>query len=185
MRRLVCCLLCGAWISACSDGPPDKERQQAEGAVQAAAAAGAETYAPTELQDAKAALAKYDAAVAQHDYRQALNSALEARDRAYDAVKRVGNQKAELRSRADHLVVDLEALVAVATTRLSGGVRASGAAGDRLRQSRDAARTALQEARSLIEKQELRAAVDRLTQSSEALRHEMPGLESAAAKKKK
>lgn len=171
MRRVTaCCLLCGVLLSACSDGPPDKERQQAEGAVQAALAAGAETYAPAELRDARSALTKYDEAVAQHDYRLALNNALEARDRSYEAVKQAGNKKAELRSRADRLVVDLDALLTVATNRLAA---ASGPAAERLRASRDAARTALQEARTQIAQQEYPAVVEKLTRVGEALRHDL------------
>jgi hypothetical protein len=173
MRRLTACsLLCGLLLSACTDDPPDKERQQAEGAVQAALAAGADIYAPAELRDARSALTKYDEAVAQHDYRLALNNALEARDRSYEAVKQAGNKKAELRSRADRLVVDLDALLTVAANRLAAG-GASGPAAERLRASRDAARTALQEARTQIAKQEYPAVVEKLTRVGEALRHDL------------
>lgn len=184
MRRLACGLLSGLLFVACSDGPPDKERQQAEGALQAALAAGADVYATAELQDAKSALTRYDAAVEQHDYRQALNSALEARDRAYDAVKQAGNKKAELRSRADRLSADLEALETLATSRLTGGSRPSGAPAQRLRTLRDAGRSALQEARSAIDRQEYSAAIERLTSAGEALRRELGAGDGAAAKKK-
>ena len=100
----IACVLLGALVlPGCSD-PPEKERQQAEGALEAARAAGADVYAPIEFQDAQASLKKYDDAVAQRDYRLALNDALEARDRAYEAVKQAGDKKAELRSQTDRLV---------------------------------------------------------------------------------
>src|SRR5258708_7676149 len=95
-------LLASFLTAGCSE-PPDKERQQAEGALEAARAAAADVYAPTEFQDAQASLKKYDDAVAQRDYRLALNDALEARDRAYEAVKQAGNKKSELRSQTDRL----------------------------------------------------------------------------------
>jgi hypothetical protein len=72
--------------------------------LEAARAAGADVYAPIEFRDAQASLKKYDDAVAQRDYRLALNDALEARDRAYEAVKQAGDKKAELRSQTDRLV---------------------------------------------------------------------------------
>ena len=184
MRRRACCRLSDMSLSACSDGPPDKERHRAEGAVQAARAAGAEVYAPAEVEDAQAALSKYDASVAQHDYRQALNNALEARDRAYEAAKQAGNQKAELRSRADRLLVDVQALVGVATTRLTAAGRSGGAHSERLRALRDAAQGALQETRTLVAKQEYRQALERLSGAGESLRRELQGPEPAASKKK-
>jgi hypothetical protein len=182
-RPLACSVLLALLLTACSE-PPDKERQQAEGALEAARAAGADVYAPTEFQDAQASLKKYDDAVAQRDFRQALNSALEARDRAYEAVKQAGNNKAEQRSRADRLTEDLSALVATATARLTAG-RPSGAATDRLRRARDASSKALQEARTRIGKQDYPNAIGRLMPAIDALRREVQGPEPAPVKRKK
>ena len=67
----------------------------------AARAADAAIYAPEGLQAAEAALQKYDEAVAQRDYRQALNLAIEARDKAYEAAKQAGDAKAAARSQAE------------------------------------------------------------------------------------
>jgi hypothetical protein len=172
-------------IAGCSE-PPDKERQQAEGALEAARAAGADLYAPTEFQDAQASLKKYDDAVAQRDYRLALNDALEARDRAYEAVKQAGNKKSELRSQTDRLTHDLQALIESAGLRLFASAgRPVGPAAERLRTARDAGSNALQEARSRSEKQEYPAAIAALTPAVEALRHELPGPEPAPPRRKK
>lgn len=171
-------------FSACSE-PPDRERQQAEGAVQAARAAGADVYAPAELQDAEASLRKYDEAVAQRDYRQALNNALEARDLAYEAVKQAGNKKAELRSQADRLLAELDTLVDMAGARLVGAGRLTGAAAARVRASRDAGRRVLQETRSQAARQDDPAAVERISRAVEVLRRDLDGSESAASKRRK
>jgi methionyl-tRNA synthetase len=185
MRRLAACCLLTVAVAACSE-PPDKERHQAEGAIEAARAAGAETYAPVEFQDAQSALKKYEDAVAQRDYRQALNDALEARDRAYEAAKQAGNKKAEDRGRADRLVSELDALVAAASTRLtSTTARPVGPSAERLRASRDAARQTLQEARSRMAHQDYASAANGLTSSIEKLRKELPAPEPPAPKRKK
>src|SRR6476646_8902770 len=64
-------LLAIASLVACGE-PPDKEMHQAQGAIDAARAAGAETYAPAELKAAVDALTRAQDAVAQRDYRLAL-----------------------------------------------------------------------------------------------------------------
>lgn len=179
-------VLCATFpLIGCSE-PPDKERQQAEGALEAARAAGADVYAPAEFQDAQTSLKKYDDAVAQRDYRLALNDALEARDRAYDAVKQAGNKKSELRSQADRLGRDLQTLVDAAGARLSAqGGRPSGPAAERLRTTRDAGIKALQESRSRSEKQDYSGAIAVLTPALQALHGELPGSEPAPPRRKK
>jgi hypothetical protein len=185
IRRLAGCLLLGFALVACSE-PPDKEHHQAVGAVEAARAAGAETYAPAEFTDAQSALAKYDESVAQHDYRQALNNALEARNLAYDAAKQAGNKKAELRSEADRLAAHLEALVAAADARLSAAAgRPTGAAAARLRANRDAGRTAMQKARTRSEQQDYPGAIALLTPAVEKLSREPAASEPPVVRKKK
>jgi len=177
-------LLAASPLAGCSE-PPDKERQQAEGALEAARAAGADVYAPAEFQDAQASLKKYDDAVAQRDYRLALNDALEARNIAYEAVKHAGNKKSELRSQTDRLLQDLETLVITAGVRLSGPASRPGAPAERLRGARDAGNRALQEARSRSEKQDYPGAIETLTPAVEALRRELPGSEPAPPRRKK
>src|SRR5436190_8399990 len=82
--------------AACGD-PPDKEMQQAQGAIDAARAAGADQYAHDEFTAAEDALKRSRDAVEQRDYRQALNSALDARERAQTAAKEAVDGKATAR----------------------------------------------------------------------------------------
>lgn len=172
-RRAIA-ILVGIAALSCSE-PPTNERNQADGAIAAALAADAATYAPEELATAQAAVAKYDAAVANRDYRLALNLAVEARDGAYEAAKRASNAKAAARSQAERLVVDLDGLTRTANARLIGAAlpRPVGAAADRLRLAVAPAPVALQEARTGIDAGEYRVVVARLAPIVEELRKEL------------
>jgi Domain of unknown function (DUF4398) len=88
--------------AACGGEPPDKEIQQAQGALDAARAAGADRYAVEEFTAAEDALKRAHDAVAQRDYRLALNNALDSRERAQDAAKQAADGKAAARVAADH-----------------------------------------------------------------------------------
>jgi hypothetical protein len=159
---------------ACSS-PPDKERGQAEGAIEAARAAAADVYAPADLAAAVAALAQYDAAVAQKDYRQALNAALNARDRAYEAAGRASSAKAEARGRAEQLIQSLDTLSLSITQRIAGTAmpRITGAGAQRLRPAVAAASVALQEARTAIAAENYPGAVGELEAALAALQKEL------------
>jgi hypothetical protein len=174
-RRLVPALVALVLFTACAE-PPTKEHQQAEAAVASARAADAATYAPDGLQTAEAALQKYDEAVAQRDYRQALNFALDARDRAYEAAKQAGDAKTAARTQATKLADEVDSLSKTATARLAGtsGPKPSAQAVERLRAALKTASTALQEARSLIEREDYRGAIVRLTPAADALRRDLP-----------
>jgi hypothetical protein len=184
LRRSAWCLILGLLLAACST-PPDKERQEAEAALAAARSADAATYAPVEFQDAQDALEKYDAAVGQRDYRQALNHALEARHLASTAATQAQARKAELRNQADRLAVDLDALIARATARLTSPPRPTGPAAARLRSARDAGRVALQEARTQLAQLNYQKAVRALEPAVSRLGREMPAVTSAPKKDKK
>ena len=67
------------FTTACGGDPPDKEMQQAQGAIDAARAAGAAVYATEELAAAQLALTRAEEAVSARDYRLALNHALDSR----------------------------------------------------------------------------------------------------------
>jgi hypothetical protein len=86
---------------ACGGDPPDKEIQQAHGAIDAAKAVGADQYASEEFAAAQAALKNATDAVEQRDYRLALNHALDARDRAKTAARQAADRKAAARVDAD------------------------------------------------------------------------------------
>src|SRR5438270_3094273 len=119
MRRLVLSLAVLAAIAgaACGD-PPDKEMQQAQGAIDAARAAGADQYAREEFSAAEDALKRSHEAVAQRDYRQALNNALDARERAQNAAKESVNRKATARADAIKALADADAALHDARARL-------------------------------------------------------------------
>jgi hypothetical protein len=177
-RGFVLALFLIVFVTACSD-PPVKERNEADGALAAARAADAAIYAPEELKASEAALRKYDDAVAQRDYRQALNAALDARDRAYEAAKQASSAKAAAQNQSEKLVADIGTLTAAGNSRLAGtsGPRPAGAAADRLRAAVHAAGPALQEARTLLDKKDYRGAIDKLTPAVDALRKEMPAVD--------
>ena len=104
-------------LVACGE-PPDKEMHQAQGAIDAARAAGAETYAPDEFKAAVDALTRAQDAVAQRDYRLALNNALDSRERAQNAAKMAADGKAAARSAAERLLADVTSAIAVSAARL-------------------------------------------------------------------
>jgi Domain of unknown function (DUF4398) len=77
---------------------------QAQGAIDAARAAGADRYATTEYAAATDALKNANEAVAVRDYRLALNYALESREQAQNAARGAADAKARRllqQSRAD------------------------------------------------------------------------------------
>jgi hypothetical protein len=104
--------------AACGGDPPDKEMQQAQGAIDAAIAAGAETYAREEIAAAQSALTRADEAVGARDYRLALNHALDSGARARNAARLAADGKAAARGDADGAVSDAAAAVAALRTRL-------------------------------------------------------------------
>src|SRR5262245_63937587 len=101
-RRFVLPLSLAAMLiaSACGE-PPDKEIQQAQGAIEAAKEVGADEYAHDEFSAAQAALKNANDAVEQRDYRLALNHALDARDRAKTAARQAVDRKSAARVDAD------------------------------------------------------------------------------------
>jgi hypothetical protein len=103
MRRF-CVLLCTLLVCAACSEPPQKEMNRAQGAIDAARAAGAERYAPEAFAAATTALQQSHDAVEQRDYRMALSRALDASDRAQDAAKQAGDNKAKARSDSETAV---------------------------------------------------------------------------------
>jgi uncharacterized protein DUF4398 len=96
-------MLVAATSFACGD-PPDKEMQQAQGALDAARFVGADQYAREEFTAAQNALKHANEAVAQRDYRLALNHALDSRERAQIAAKMAADGKAVARVNADRAI---------------------------------------------------------------------------------
>jgi hypothetical protein len=105
MRRLPVIALLLLFAAGCSE-PPQKEIDQAQGALDTARAAGADKYAVDEYTAASGALQKAHDAVSQRDYRQALRYAIDARERAQDAARAAADGKARARSAAEATLVD-------------------------------------------------------------------------------
>jgi hypothetical protein len=118
-----CFVLC-AWItvaclaSACAE-PPSKEMAQAQGAIDAARAVGAERYASQEFSAAVTALTQSNEAVTQRDYRLALNHALESREHAQNAAREAADARARIRGEVERSMAEIAALLAQANNAVS------------------------------------------------------------------
>jgi len=120
MRRslLGAALLTASLVSACAE-PPNKEINQAQGAIDAALAAGAAKYAETEYSAATASLKQANDAVTQRDYRLALNRALESREHAQNAARAAADNRARIRGEVERSMAENTALLTQARTRLA------------------------------------------------------------------
>jgi hypothetical protein len=92
--------------------------QQAQAAIDAARASGADRYAPQEFAAAQGALKRAHDAVDERDYRLALNHALDSRERAQTAAKDAADRKAAARADADRALAGAVAALADARTKL-------------------------------------------------------------------
>ena len=118
LARIPVVIAAALLLSACAE-PPNKEMDQAQGAIDAARAAGADEYANEQLTAAVTALKQSRDAVTQRDYRSALNYALESRDRAQNAAKQASEQRATVRAQVERALADLNALLARADRRVT------------------------------------------------------------------
>ena len=96
---------------------------QAQGGIDAARAAGADRYATSEYTAATDSLKRAHDAVAQRDYRQALNEALDSREHAQNAAREAADTKAQLRAEIEREMAEISILVAQANTRLAAATR--------------------------------------------------------------
>jgi hypothetical protein len=92
---------------------------QAQGAIDAARAVGAERYATQEFGAATTALAASNEAVTQRDYRLALNHALESREHAQNAAREAADARARIRGEAERSMAEIAALLAQANHAVS------------------------------------------------------------------
>lgn len=151
MRRVVGVILAVLLCAACSE-PPQKEIDQAQGALDAARAAGAEQYASAEYAAAAAALQEAHAAVADNDYRLALSRALDASQRAQEAARDAADGKAHARSAAESAIAEASAAVQQLATKIeeAGTARGATAAVDAAKKALAGGQGTLQEARSQL-----------------------------------
>lgn len=107
-----------AILSAGCAEPPNKEINQAQGAIDAARAAGADRFAATEFSAATDALKRSEEAVAAGDYRLALNHAIDSRERAQSAAKMAVEGRADARGQAERAITEVATLISRAQTQL-------------------------------------------------------------------
>ncbi len=167
--------------AACGD-PPEKEMQQAQGAIDAARAAGADQYAREEFTAAEEALKRARDAVDQRDYRAALNAALDARERAQTAAKEAVNGKATARVDAEKAIVAAAAALSDARARLK--TAESGRAGARpvttVRRAITDEETAVQEARTAFDKGDYAVSIDKAKAAAARLHASIRDLDATA-----
>ena len=186
MRRLRHALIsfavAAATASAACTDPPDKELQQAQGAIDAARVAGADQYAHDEFAAAEDALKRARNAVDQRDYRQALNDALDARERAQTAAKDTVNKKATARVDAEKAIADASAALVESRGKLKAAesghiVQKSVAAANR---SVGEHERRVQEARAAFDRGDYLAAIEQARGAAADLRATTGDLEPAA-----
>jgi hypothetical protein len=159
MRRAAVAICLTLLSSACSE-PPQKEIDRAQGAIDAARAAGAAQYAAEPYNAALAAMQQTHDAVEQRDYRLALSRAIDANDQALEAARQAASGKAAARSSAEGAIAHLattirqmdEKLKAAQAARLTARDLASASA------ARHDAERVLQEARAAAAKEDYLAA---------------------------
>jgi hypothetical protein len=177
--RLVSALvISSSLIAGCGGDPPDKEIQDAEKAIDAARAAGAETYAKDDYSAAAVAIKGAHAAVDARDYRLALNDALEARDRATTAARDAADRKAVARANADRLLRNAAlALVDVrARLRTAQAAQKPPRVLNAARKAAADSETRVQEARAAFERAEYPVVIEMLAAPTARLRESIRAL---------
>jgi hypothetical protein len=160
MLRVVRCLaLIVAILSASCAEPPSKEMNQAQGAIDAARAAGADKFAAAELTAAADALKRSEDAVAAGDYRQALSHALDSRERAQAAAKMAVEGRADARGQAERAIAEVATLLSRAQSQLKDPdiTRASAKTLTAARSTVGAIEKLLQEARTALKTEDYAA----------------------------
>jgi hypothetical protein len=175
--------------TACGD-PPEKEMQQAQGAIDAARAAGADQYAADEFAAAQVALQRANDAVGQRDYRLALNHALDARERAQNAAKQAADGKAIARTEAEHALGTATSALNDAHVKLRSAERSR--APSRVlagpRRVIDDADTTVQKARAEFTRADYLAVIETLREIAPQLRaaaHNLEGSGTAAPRRRR
>ena len=176
------------FLTACGGEPPEKEMQQAQGAIDAARAAGASQYAPDEFKAAVTALEHARQAADGRDYRQALNDALDSRERAQEAAKQSAENMAAARVDADRAIAAATGVLTTQRKRVTEleAARVPARAFAEPREQLAAAETRLQEARTAFDRQDYPAAKTAAEATSQVLAtvgHVLEGLASQAPRR--
>ena len=180
--RVPCVLPLVLLLTGCAE-PPSKEMNQAQGALDAARAAGAEQYAPAEFAAAAGALKQSEEAVALNDYRLALSLAIDSRSRAEVAAKTAVENRAKARGDAERVLAEANALLAQARTRLDDPALSKlprRALAD-AREALSADEKTLQEARAAVVGHDYRRSTELADAVSARVQATMAALDKAAA----
>ncbi len=124
MRRLWLLWVLPALFAVACGEPPAKEMTQAQAALDAARAGGAQQFAGDEFAAAVAALAHSKEAVTQRDYRLALNHALDSREHAQNATRLAEEARAALQAEVEQALRELNSQVTAAKARLLAAPKA-------------------------------------------------------------
>ena len=143
-------------LSAGCAEPPNKEINQAQGAIDAARAAGADRFAAAEFSAATDALKRSEEAVTAGDYRLALNHAIDSRERAQSAAKMAVEGRADARGQAERAIAEVATLISRAQAQLKDPdiVRLNGRTLRAPRATVAAAEKLVQEARSALARED-------------------------------
>jgi hypothetical protein len=182
MRRLSALLVMILLASGCSE-PPNKEINRAQGAIDAARAAGAEEYATEAFTAATSAQQQSHEAVEQRDYRLALSRAVDAYERAQDAAKLAADGKARVRSEAEMAVSTTNAAAVALDVRLKAAEAAKVPARDLVqpRQTAQDAAATLQKARASLKAGAYLAAIESVKGLDAQIRTQIHALETVPA----
>jgi len=173
-------------ICLCSIGcaePPNKEINQAQGALDAARAAGAERFAAAEFTAAGDALKKSEDAVNAGDYRLALNHAIDSRERAQNAAKLAVEGRADARGQAERAISEVATLISRAQAQLAD-IDMARQNSRALRESRidlAGAEQQLQKARSALAAEDYAGVTTALTGTSTELQAVLATIDAAAS----
>ena len=178
---LVAPLLCSLSLSIACATPPTREMDQAQGAIDAARAAGADRFAVEQYEAAVKALESAQQAVGQRDYRLALNYALDSRDRAQRAAKEAASQQAILRSAAERRLSEVTALLDRAERQLKAAdaARVPRRATTAPRAAITAAEASLQKAGTSIQEGNYTVSQEQLAESAAKLKSAMAEIDTA------
>jgi len=179
-RAYLACLLV-VLATACTS-PPNKEMDQAQGAIDAARAAGADRYAPTEFAAATTALKNATDAVAQGDYRLALNHAIDSREQAQNAARVAADTRAKVRGEVERSIAEVNALITQVNAWIASPAAARTPRTRRTAQQVVTTSTAdVQKAGSAMQAEDYAGAQKVLTATKERLQKVLPAAPNTAA----
>ena len=180
VRRLA--LIAAILSSSCAE-PPNKEMNQAQGAIDAARAAGADKFAATEFSAALEALKRSEEAVAAGDNRQALSHAIDSRERAQNAARMAVNGRADARGQAERAIAEVATLLSRAHAQLKDPdiARLNARTLKAPRATVAAAETMLQEARAALKAEDYPAVSKALNGAAAELQAALTQIDAAAS----